>query len=153
MGGDIYWYVVPYEPDIGAALEKLRLRELNAGRYNPVTPFPKFPVDLNSLVTGQLHASFEEALNASDADGTRSIIDIHFVSGVPREGPSEPDVTAWPLSENQLSELFGTTEPSPEAIASNYKFWEGISRGSGAYIILKQNGVPHGIFFGGCSFD
>jgi hypothetical protein len=36
MGGHPYWYIVPYESDIDAALHKLKQREFEAGRYNPV---------------------------------------------------------------------------------------------------------------------
>ena len=39
MGASPYWYVVPYNPNVDAALEELRQREFRAGRYNPVDPF------------------------------------------------------------------------------------------------------------------
>jgi hypothetical protein len=35
MGGHAWFYFVDYEPDINAALRKLREREFRAGRYNP----------------------------------------------------------------------------------------------------------------------
>jgi hypothetical protein len=41
MGAHAYWYFVPYERDIDAALQKLRVREFQAGRYNPTMPFIK----------------------------------------------------------------------------------------------------------------
>jgi hypothetical protein len=45
MGGHPWFYFVDYEPDVNAALQKLREREFRAGRYNPVVWFPEFPVD------------------------------------------------------------------------------------------------------------
>jgi|HubBroStandDraft_6_1064221.scaffolds.fasta_scaffold420207_2 hypothetical protein len=51
MGGHAYWYFVPYEHDVQAALDKLRARELAAGRYSP-------------------------AIRYRAEEGTRSILDI-----------------------------------------------------------------------------
>jgi hypothetical protein len=34
MGGDPYWYAVPYQQDTDKALQELRQREFDAGRYN-----------------------------------------------------------------------------------------------------------------------
>ena len=42
MGGEPYWYFVPYQSNIQAALDSLRAREFKAGRYNPVMPFQRF---------------------------------------------------------------------------------------------------------------
>lgn len=76
MGGHPYWYVVPYQPDIGAALEQLRQREFAAGRYNPVIPFPEFPVGPDSPSPGAKHKSIPEAMTTAREDGTRSILDL-----------------------------------------------------------------------------
>jgi hypothetical protein len=43
MGAHPYWYTVKYRPEVDAALEDLRQREFQAGRYNPVMPFIDFP--------------------------------------------------------------------------------------------------------------
>jgi hypothetical protein len=43
MGGHPYWYIVAYDPDLEAVLERLREREFRAGRYNPVMPWIDFP--------------------------------------------------------------------------------------------------------------
>jgi len=42
MGGEPYWYFVPYQPDFQKALDELREREFRAGRYNPVIDFLEF---------------------------------------------------------------------------------------------------------------
>ena len=39
MGGEPWFYFFPYQADINSALQALRRREFQAGRYNPVTPF------------------------------------------------------------------------------------------------------------------
>ncbi len=153
MGSSLYWYTVPYETDINAALQKLRQREFQAGRYNPVMPFPEFPVGPSSKSPGTPHKTLEEAIDASGADGTRSILDIMYgVSPEPGLSPN-PDVMVHPLTDAQLVEFFGTTTPETAAITRNYKFLDKISRGSGVYIILKESGQPREIFFAGYSFD
>src|SRR5262245_28952028 len=164
MGGESYWYVVPYESDIDAALQKLKQREFEAGRYNPVIPFPEFPVGPNSPSPGRQHASIEEAIGSTDADGTRTILDM--MRGVlPGPYKTDPDPSDMdgpyagvsPLGETDLVELFGSTQPSREAveheIAESPTFWERLMRGTAVYVILYSNGQPHEIFFAGISFD
>ena len=75
MGASPYFYFVDYEPNIQSALDNLRDREFRAGRYNPVMPFPPFPIDASSPAPGAQHATIDQALTDSDADGTRSILD------------------------------------------------------------------------------
>lgn len=152
MGASLYWYAVPYEADINAALQKLRQREFQAGRYNPVTPFPEFPVGPESPSPGAGHKSYEDALAASDADGTRSILDLQGVSLEPGLSPW-PDMMVHPLSDGQLAEYFGTATPDVETILHSHRFLDGISRGSGVYIVLKKDGKPSEILFAGYSMD
>ena len=52
MGGHPYWYVVAYDANLEAALERLREREFRAGRYNPVMPFIPFPITASSPSPG-----------------------------------------------------------------------------------------------------
>jgi hypothetical protein len=59
MGSTPYCYTVPYENDYNTALQKLREREFEAGRYNPVVPFPDFPLDKDSESPGKKHSSIE----------------------------------------------------------------------------------------------
>ncbi len=83
MGAHPYWYTVPYQSDLNLALQALRDREFRAGRYNPVMPFPKFPVTPTSPAPGAQHATIDAALDATDADGTRSILDIFSIGEEP----------------------------------------------------------------------
>jgi hypothetical protein len=148
MGGHIYYYAVPYESDINNALQSLRKREFEAGRYNPVVPFLEFESDA-SLTTspGKQHGSIQEALDASDADGTRSILDIERIG-------SEPDFgVAVLLPPERLAELYGTNKPTREMVAENMDFLEEVERGQAIYFVLFRDGNPSEIFFAGVSYD
>jgi hypothetical protein len=132
MGAEPWDYFVPYEEDIQAALEKLRLREFRAGRYRGSEEDP---------------ATIEEVLENMDEDGTGSILDITRIA-------DEPDFCAVaPLPADELVRLFGTNQPTREMIERNLDFYEDIDRGQGIYIIAYKDGKPSEIFFGGYSFD
>jgi hypothetical protein len=147
MGGHPYWYVVPYQSNLQAALDDLRQREFKAGRYNPVTPFPDFPVEPDSPAPGAGHRTIDDALEDSDADGTRSILDIM------RIGDSPDYSTASPIDDESLEEFFGTTRPTREMVEDNMDFLDDIERGQAAYVILYANDKPSEILFAGYSFD
>lgn len=147
MGAHPYWYYVPYQKDINRALQELRRREFEAGRYNPVVRFPKFPVDTRFASLGAQHESIEEAMAAADTDGTRSILDIESVEDERDFG------VAAPLDEETLEAFFETREPAHEAIEENMDFLEEIERGHCVYIIVYKDGQPDEIFFAGYSFD
>jgi hypothetical protein len=147
VGGHPYWYIVPYQSNLQSALDDLRQREFKAGRYNPVVPFPEFPVEPDSPAPGAQHSTIDEALEDSDADGTRSILDIM------RIGDSPDYSTASPVDAELLEEVFGTTRPTREMIEDNMDFLEDIERGQAAYIILYASDKPSEILFAGYSFD
>src|SRR5690349_4906609 len=118
MGAHPYWYFTKYDEDADAALQELRQREFEAGRYNPVIPFLRFPITAASPSPGPEHDSIEEGREAADADGTRSILDIDMVG-------DEPDFcVAARLGDDALEEYFDTTEPTHEMIESNMDFLE-----------------------------
>jgi hypothetical protein len=146
MGAVPYWYVVKHQRDVNASLQQLREREFRAGRYNPVMPFPPFPVIPDSPAPGARHRAIREALRASGADGTRSILDLERVSEAPELG------AVTPLSDELLLELYGTTRPAREMVEQGAEF-EYIERGQGIYIILYRDDLPDEIFFAGCSYD
>lgn len=146
MGAHPYWYVVPHE-DLQDALDKLRAREFKAGRYNPVLPFLEFPNTDRSPAPGSRHRTIEQALQASDADGTRSILDISRIATAPGFG------RASPLSAQRLLELYGTTRPSQAAVEANMDFFEELERGHAIYIELYEQDTPVGILFAGYSYD
>ena len=148
MGGHIYYYAVPYESDIDHALQALRTREFEAGRYNPVIPFLEFEIDASLTPSpGKQHASIQEALDASEADGTRSILDIQRIGDRPDYG------AAVPLSSERLNELYATDKPTREMVTDNMDFFEEVERGQAIYFVLYRGGKPSEIFFAGMSYD
>lgn len=147
MGAHLYYYFVPYQPDAEKALQELRDREFVAGRYNPVVPFLRFPVDAKSPAPGAQHDSIGEAMEASDADGTRSILDLQTVG-------DEPNFCiAWRLPDERLLDLFDTREPTHEMIEHGAELFEDLERGHGVCITAYKNGKPDELFFAGYSFD
>jgi hypothetical protein len=147
MGAEAYVYFVKYQPDVNAALQQLRQREFRAGRYNPVMPFPPFPVGDQSPSPGAQHDSIEEAIEDSDADGTRSILDLYRVGDEPDFG------VVTPVDEELLEELYGTTRPTREMIEQDMEFFEEIDRGQGVYIVAYENDEPSELCFAGYSYD
>jgi hypothetical protein len=147
MGAHAYWYFVPYQANLDAALEELREREFQAGRYNPVIRFPAFPVDLRFPSLGAQHSCIDAALAAAGEDGTRSILDIESIG-------TEPDFgVAAPLGEETLASVFGTLQPTRETIEENMDFIGNIERGHCVYVVAYKNDQPDEIFFAGYSFD
>ena len=132
MGAEPYEYTVPYEPDVQAALDKLRRRvfdskEFNGAEFDPPTP--------------------EAALEMTEADGTRSILDISRIS-------DHPDFCcASPLSAEELESYFGTQKPKEVMLRESGEFLEDIERGMARYVILYEGDEPSGIYFAGYSFD
>ena len=147
MGAHPYYYFVEYQPDIEAALQDLRQREFEAGRYNPAQPFPRFPSHSDSPAPGAKHESIYEAIEDAAEDGTRCILDIETVSDWPDFG------VASPLSEEDLERYFGTQLPTKEMVSRRLDFLASIERGHCIYITLFESGQPSELFFGGYSFD
>ncbi|HEX8846478.1 MAG TPA: hypothetical protein VF791_17655 [Pyrinomonadaceae bacterium] len=147
MGGHPWFYFVPYEQDVNAALQKLREREFRAGRYNPVMDFPEFPVTPQSPAPGAEHDSIEEAIEDADADGTRSILDMMTVS------PTPDYCAVAPLQQEDLMSLFGTDKPTREMIEESDELYDALERGQGVYIVVYKDEEPSEIFFAGYSFD
>jgi hypothetical protein len=147
MGAEPYFYFVKYDEDIDSALQELREREFEAGRYNPVIPHLNFPIGPDSPAPGAQHESIEDALEESGEDGTRSILDLDHISDEPEFG----GVT--PLTTEQLEGLFGTEQPTHEMVEDNGDIFENIERGHGAFIVVYKRGIPDENFFVGYSFD
>jgi hypothetical protein len=181
MGAEPYWYFTQYEPDVSAALQKLRQREFEAGRYNLVIRHLEFPITPTSPAPGPKHPTIEDAFRDTDCDGTRSILDIERISDVPKTRPAvPPDIetlqaefqaklqqhlqsdrngyvsesgTAAPLDSETLQALYQTAQPTREQIEENMDFFEQIDRGEAIYIVVYKDGKPDELFFAGYSFD
>jgi len=147
MGAHPYWYAVKYRPNVQAALEDLRQREFRAGRYNPVMPFINFPITPRSPAPGARHRTIDDALAASDADGTRSILDISAIGDDPDFG------VASPLPSELLESLYGTTQPTLAEVEANMEFLEDVERGHAVYAVCYTDGNPTELVFAGYSYD
>jgi hypothetical protein len=109
MGASAWDYVVPYQPDLGAALDALRRQVfatgeyVKPGSYGDVFDLPE-PSSVDDL-TGQ-----EQYWEFMGTSGTHSIIDVPHV--VPAGFTGKEFGTIRPLSDAECAELFGTTQPS-----------------------------------------
>lgn len=172
MGGHPYWYYTKHQTNIDTALQSLRQQEFVAGRYYPVLPFIDFPITADSPAPGSQHSSIEAAIEAAEASGARSILDLFQVSPIPHsealasseQGGMELFCTTFPLSVDELIRLFNTDKPThamvEAVIVSSQQneeaadeFWESIDRGTGRHIVIYENNQPVEIFFVGYSFD
>jgi hypothetical protein len=132
VGAEAYHYTVPYEPDIQAALERLRRQVFETKQFHGAQFDPPDP---------------EAALALTDADGTRSILDIRRIS-------NRPDYfCAAGLSEDELEDYFGTSQPTEEMVRDCDEFWDDMERGQARYVIVYEDDEPSAIFFAGYSFD
>lgn len=147
MDASPYWYFVPYDSDPQRALDRLRQREFDAGRYNPVLPRMHFgdPAWVRKR-PGARHKSIGEAVAEAGDQGTRSILDVHRVDAAPDVG------VAAPLSEVALFELFDTTTPAHDAVEEHIaELLAEIERGFCVYLVVYAGREPKEIFFAGYS--
>jgi len=132
MGAEPYRYVVDYQEDVQRALDALRFDVFRRGQYAGAGDGAENP---------------DEALDLAPAGGTRSILDIQFVSAYPDSG------CASPLDADELRRCFGTETPTVEQIEASNRFWDSIERGSARYVVIHGRGRPEKLFFAGYSFD
>jgi hypothetical protein len=142
-----YWYFVPYDPDVQRALDELRLREFEAGRYYPVIPrmYSGDP-HLASLHPGPGHASVAHAIAAAGDDGTRSILDIDALA------PSLVSGAAAPFAERTLHEVFDSAKPTHSAVEEHIaELLEDVSPGECGYVVVydEHEREPAELFFVG----
>jgi hypothetical protein len=166
-----YYYFTQYQEDMNAALQGLRLREFEAGRYDPAMYMHepslfmfnfRFPPDVNSIAPGARHPSIEEAIQAGDSSGTGSILDIQRVSDSPDFLASSPLSTEW------LMRFFGTDKPNRETVErvivqeepldeDDTDAWDDFAdemgRGESRYFIVYEDNEPSEIFFMGYSVN
>src|SRR4051812_43513175 len=132
MGASPYWYFTPYEIDFDSALQKLRVKEFEAGRYNPAVMFPEFPVTEQTQSPGSQHSSIEEAMEEAAEDGTRSILDLTSVSDV------DDYCIARTLSKEEIVKYFGTDKPERPAVENNHALFDDIERGKGFCVTVYK---------------
>jgi hypothetical protein len=156
MGGHPYWYFVPYEDDVQAALDKLRQREFAAKRWFPAVFSPFMPAEIQPPALKKLLAgmgadrckTIEEAQELAAETGTRSILDIEKVAK--KWGPG----VAAPFSNKLVEKAFGSAKPAKEDVEGRLgDLMDDIERGHCGYLIVYARGGPSEICFVGYSFD
>ena len=159
MGADSYFYYVNYEEDKNSALQKLRQREFEAGRYSPAMYQWDIPYPVDNLedapTPGKQHPSIEEVWKDELVmeQGTGTILDIMQLS-------DKLDYSsAYILKEEELIKHFGTDKPTREIIDKKiWDYWEYVAnsfgvRGVGICITVYKNDVPAELYFAGFSYD
>jgi hypothetical protein len=149
VGANPWWYIVDYEADVNAALQSLREREFQAGRYFPAIDYIDFPLSSASPAPGAQHSSIEAAIEAADADGTQSILDIQRVSESKLRG------TVTSLEALELLNVFGTETPTSDSVDEEIpnELFDFIDRGQAVYVVLFENSSPSKLLFVGYSYD
>jgi hypothetical protein len=132
MGAEPYLYVVDYQFNVKAALEKLRQEVFASGQYNGAERRPRTP---------------DEALEMAGADGTRSILDIKRIARTPAY------CVAAPLTADEYERYFGTDKPTVDKIENCDDLWEDLERGMARYVLAYDGARPTKIVFLGYSFD
>jgi hypothetical protein len=132
MGAEPWSYFISFEPSVEAALNKLRRRVFESGEYRGSESAP---------------VTLEEATAKMEESGTASILDIAQVTDHPEFR------SVCPLTDAQARRYFGSPQPTHEVIKSTTRFYEGIRRGQGIYVVVFKDGKPDEYFFAGYSFD
>jgi hypothetical protein len=168
MGSRPYYYFCKYQEDIGTALQNLRQREFEAGRYNPAMydagismSSLDFPPTDNSVSPGAKHSSIEEAFKAGGSEGTGSILDIQSIS------KTSEFMTSSPLPPEFLTRFFNTEQPNRELVESiivreeildeddldSLDAWDDfadlVETPGGCHFIVYEDDKPSEIFFMG----
>jgi hypothetical protein len=150
MGTQPYWYFVPYDDDVQRALHRLRRREFEAGRYNPVLSRMYFgDPRLFEYAPGPRHTSIAEAMAEAGDAGTRSILDVDHAGVEPAVG------VASPLTDGALHELFDTRTPTHDAVEEQIaELLDDVKPGQCVYVVVYDHGDylrPSEICFAGFS--
>lgn len=134
-------YLVPYQADVSVTLQQLRQQEFEAGRWFDGADEPP---EADSI---------EDALDMMLEVGTRSILDMVGVSERRRVAHVAP------VSDEQLTRVFGTTRPTREQVEQR----SGLSRGGGLYarlptgcgmyFVVYRDGVASELCFVGYSYE
>jgi hypothetical protein len=143
-----YWYLVPYDEDVQAALDELRMREFECGRYNPVMPRLDFiEPGFSRQYRKAQHDSIEDAIMDAGEEGTRSILDIHTVEERANFG------IAAPFPKAAYMELYGTERPREKAVRANKEFLRWAAPAQCTYLVIyDEQDQPKHLLFAGRSF-
>jgi hypothetical protein len=158
MGGQYWNYFVPYEDDVGAALQKLRNETFRSGQYThsramlspqDLEENPELAEEITQLKEPK---TIEELLEQKEESGTNSILDITHVSD------TRAYCAVTPMPAQPLRDLFGTDKPTHEMVEAR-RYLElaehplTCEKWMGVYFTIYRDGKPDQIFFAGVSGD
>lgn len=152
MGASGWEYVVPYQQDIGDALDLLRREVFAAGDFvkpSSVSGLPD-PASVEDLTEQEEYWEF------MGESGTHSILDVLGV--IPASSAGQDYGTIRPLSDAEYGELFRTAQPGRadyERLAGTERLHDYVTGGrwTGRAAVLWENGAPAQIVFWGYSGD
>jgi hypothetical protein len=168
MGATGWNHFAPYQADVEAALQKLRVDVFERGEYGQTHSIPPevlatMPPELKEAMQklrdleaqrlgGPLRkfGSIDELLEAAAEDGTHSILDIQHTSSSAEFG------AAWPAPADAVQRVFGNERPSrPEVEFHAGKISEALEleRWQAVYVLVYDQGKPSEIYFEGVSGD
>lgn len=133
MGAEPWINFVPYQANIGKALQDLREQLFHKKEFRWAEEFEGTSIDdlLEELTEG---------------GGTASAIDMLKLA-------DEPEMLACaPLSASILIDIYGTDKPTTAQVKQQ-PFFDEIERGYGYYVVTYEDGVPSQICFAGYSWD
>jgi len=142
MGASFWQHWVPYEPDLDAALERIRDRVFAKGDYY------RGHGEHRVVSPTSIEDVFHQLDDMGSAEGTHSILDVGSI------GPEPAFGVVAPLSEHELEELFETAKPTRAQIDAKVTALREL-RGcwEGTYVIAFERGKPREILFLGFSGD
>jgi hypothetical protein len=149
--------IVPFQQDIGTALDELRRQVFAVGKYlkpshyGSVFNLPE-PSSVDDLFQQEQYWEF------MGTSGTHSIIDVPRVVPADFDGDEEEEFgTIRLLSEDECTELFGSGRPDHAAydLVDGMRRHEYVTGGrwTGRAVILWSGGAPNEIAFWGYSGD
>jgi hypothetical protein len=149
MGGDPWFYVVPFQTDIQKVMQELQHEVFATARYRGAELNPR---------------SIDEARNNAAESGTCSILDMYEVADAELAHEDEMDGMDFEklaatmgrifrLSDADIKQLYKTSRPSRKMIESNRGFYEWLGRGVGVYVVTYADQKPTEIVFAGYSVD
>jgi hypothetical protein len=155
VGASGWEYVVPYQEDLGSALDALRRQVFASGEYlkpsyyGDVFDLPE-PASLDDLFEQEQYWEF------MGTSGTHSIIDVGSV--VPADFSGEEFGTIRLLSDDEYVQLFGVAQPGRAdftALANSDRLHKYVTGGrwTGRAAVLWADGAPAEIAFWGYSGD
>jgi hypothetical protein len=155
MGASGWEYVVPYQQDLGAALDILRRQVFAAGDY--IKPGSYGDVfDLPEPGSADDYWEQEQYAEFMGTSGTHSVIDVRAV--IPADFDGDDFGSIRPLADADYAGLFGTARPSRadyEPLAGTERLHDYVTGGrwTGRAAVLWAGGTPAEIVVWGYSGD